>query len=225
MDTAMGLQWFALCFIFLAGTIWSEDNVRFGYIFTPLVATFFWWLGWIQFAYLSTVLPALVFIGVISYLRAHLRYKFGVFGSNSSLIWKIMSFLIIMQLAILFINGMAIFNTNFAPTPQNEFTGTYNNQTGKYEGGYTLERAEDVYGGKIGEGTSTDTAAMILTLGWSMLAVVWSMLMAVVMLYPQMVTQFGVHPTIAAAISMGFYIMLALELFILLFKPVKPPEV
>lgn len=213
VDSAIALQWIALCFIFLTGSIWSEDTARFGYVITAFMAAFFWWIGWITFAYLGTVIPVVIMIAILSYLRSHLKYKYGVFGSNGGLVWKILGFIIMMQFAILTINGLAIFNTQFAANPDNEFTG------------YTLDTADATFGQFTTGVAGADAVIMALTIGWLLLGFLWSMLVAFFTLYPTLVATFHVPALIAGAVSAGVYVMTALELFVLIFKPIRPVEV
>jgi hypothetical protein len=213
MDYAIGLQWISIALLFLVGSIWSEDNVRFGYIVTAFMGGFFWWIGWIQFSYLGVIIPIVFMIAFISYLRSHLKYKFGVFGNQGGLIWKILMFVITMQFAIVIINGMAIFNTQFASTPSNEFTG------------YTLTAATSVFGGFTTGISGVDMVLMILTLGWLLLQLIFSMIFAFFMLYPTMVSTFHMPQLIAAAIAGAIYVLTGLELFMLIFKPMRSVEV
>lgn len=213
MDAAIALQWLALCFIFLTGSIWSEDNARFGYVITALMGGFFWWIGWITFAYLGTVIPVVIMIAILSYLRSHLKYKFGVFGSNGGLLWKVLGFIIVLQFAIITINGLAIFNGQWIANPSNEFTG------------YTIDTAESTFGGFTTGVAGADAVIMALTIGWLLLGFLWSMLVAFFTLYPTLVSTFHVPVMIAAAISCGVYVLTALELFVLIFKPIRPVEV
>jgi hypothetical protein len=213
MDATIGLQWFALSLLFLVGSIWSEDNARFGYIVTAFIGGFFWWIGWLQFAYLGVIIPIVFMIAIVSYLRSHLKFKFGVFGSQGGLIWKILMFIILLQFAIVIINGMAIFQTQYAPTPTNEFTG------------YSLTNAETVFGGFTSGITGVDMVLMILSVGWLLLQLVFSMLFAFFTLYPTMVTVFHMPQLLAAAISAAIYVLTGLELFMLIFKPIRSVEV
>jgi hypothetical protein len=213
MDATIGLQWISLAIIFLIGSIWSEDNVRFGYIVTAFMAAFFWWIGWLQFAYLGTVIPIVIMVAIISYLRSQLKYKYGVFGSQSGLIWKILMFVIMMQFAIIIINGMAIFQSQYTADPSNEFTQ------------YSLTNAQSVFGSFTTGVGAVDMVLMALTFGWMLLSLVWSMMFAFFTLYPTMVSIFHVPPLLSMAISAAIYVLTGLELFMLIFKPFRTTEV
>lgn len=213
MDAVIGTQWISLSLMFLVGSIWSEDNARFGYIVTALMAAFFTWFGWLQFAYLGTVIPIIIMIAIISYLRSHLKYKYGVFGSSGGLIWKILMFAVMLQFSIVVINGMAIFNTTYAPTPDNAFTQ------------FSLTNANDVFGGFQSGAGAVDIGAALLTNGFMLLMVVWSMLVAFFTLYPVMVTTFHVPALISMVISGGIYLLTGLEVFMLISKPSRMTEV
>jgi len=213
MDTTLGLQWISIAIIFLMGSIWSEDNVRFGYIVTAFMGGFFWWIGWLQFAYLGTVIPIIFMIAIISYLRSHLKYKFGVFGSQGGIIWKMLLFVVTMQFAIIIVNGMAVFQKQFTSNPSNEFTQ------------YSLVTAQSVFAPFTTGIGGVDLVLAALTLGWMLLSLVWSMVFAFFNLFPTMVNVFGIPPLVAAAIAGGIYVLTGLELFMIIFKPFRATEV
>ena len=213
MDITLGLQWISIAIIFLMGSIWSEDNVRFGYIVTAFMGGFFWWIGWLQFAYLGTVIPIIFMIAIISYLRSHLKYKFGVFGSQGGIIWKMLLFVVTMQFAIIIVNGMAVFQKQFTSNPSNEFTQ------------YSLVTAQSVFAPFTTGIGGVDLVLAALTLGWMLLSLVWSMVFAFFNLFPTMVNVFGIPPLVAAAIAGGIYVLTGLELFMIIFKPFRATEV
>jgi len=213
MDATLALQWMSIAIIFLLGSIWSEDNVRFGYIITAFMGGFFWWIGWLQFAYLGTVIPIVFMIAIVSYLRSHLKYKFGVFGSQGGLIWKMLLFIVVMQFAIIIVNGMAVFQKQFTSNPYNEFTQ------------YSLVTAQTVFAPFTTGFGSVDLVLAALTFGWMLLNLVWSMVFAFFNLFPTMVVTFGIPPLIAAAIAGGIYVLTGLELFMIIFKPFRATEV
>jgi len=117
-----------------------------------------------------------------------------------------------MQFAIIIINGMAIFNTQYAENPDNEFTS------------YSLSSAESVFGGFVTGIDSIDIVIATLTIGWMLLKLVFSMLFAFFALYPTLVSIFHVPPTIAAVVAAAIYVLTALELFMLIFKPFRQVE-
>jgi len=216
MDYALALQWMALALLFLISSIWSERNVRFGYIITPLMGGFFWAIGWIQFQYLTTLIPMIIMIGVLAYLRTHLRVKFGVFGSSGGLLFKIVVFLIFLQFAIIFVNGLVsigVFQDQFGPTPSNELTT------------YTIEHAQTVYGTSTTGVSLTDAVWNGLGLIWSNWQMFWKLVFGFFSIYGTMVTFFHMPPSISLILSMGIYVMTAIEIFVLIFKPFRAPEV
>lgn len=212
MDAIVGVQWISLAIIFLIGSIWSEDNARFGYIVTAFMGAFFWWIGWLQFSYLGTVIPICIMIAIISFLRSHLKYKYGVMGSTSGMIWKILMFVIMLQFAIIIINGMAIFQSQYAETPSNEFTS------------YSLTNADSVFGAFTSGIGAVDMVMAALTFGWMLLTIIWSMLTSFFLLYPTLITTFHVPPLVSMAISAAIYVLTGLEIFMLIFKPYRTTE-
>lgn len=205
-------QYIALCVLFVISTIWSEDNVRYGYVLVPLMAAFFWWAGFLQFAYLGVVIPLILVMGVIAHLRAIGKFKFGIFGSNSGMLVKIVVFLIFLQMSIGFVNGMGIFTTAAVVNQTNEYTG------------YTLTSAEAAYAGQ----TTGLNVADAITNGWAMIwtawTVIWGMLSAVFVIYPVLVNQFHVPVELSILLQCGIYILYGVTVFNMIFKPYQPVE-
>jgi len=206
-------QWIALCLLFLVSTIWSEDNVRYGYVLVPLLAGFFWWVGFIQYPYLGVIIPLIIVMGIIAHLRAVGKYKFGIFGSNSGLLVKIVVFLIFLQMSIGFINGIGMFPGAAVANQTNDYTG------------YTLTKAETVYAGQ----TTGLNIADAITNGWNMLwtawTVMWGMLSAVFLIYPVLVDQFHVPMALSLLLQCGIYLLYGLTIFNMIFKPYQPVEI
>jgi|WetSurMetagenome_2_1015567.scaffolds.fasta_scaffold10462_2 hypothetical protein len=213
IDPTFILEIVAMSFLFLLASIWSEDNVRFGYVLVPFMAGFFWWAGFLPFAYLTTVIPLMVFMGIISYLRSQLKYKWGVFGGGGGILYKLVFFLIMIQLAIGYVNGLGVFAGNAAITPANEYT-TYN-----------LSSANSSFGVNSYGMNAADAVSNGFMLAWSMFGVLWSMIAAVFLIYPLLVSVFHIPPDLSLLIQAGIYILYALELVNLLYKPSRLVEV
>jgi len=216
MDSTLILQWFALAFVFLISSIWSENNVRFGYIITIFMAGFFWMIGWIQFPYLSTVIPMMMMLAILSYLRSHLKMKFGVFGSSGGLLFKIVVFVIFLQFALIFVNGLVtvgVFDQQFAPNPSSEFQS------------YTISNAETVYKSSTTDVNVVDAVWNGMGLVWTQWIVLWNMVFGFFSIYNTMVTIFKVPAAVSVLLSAGVYILTAIEVFVLVFKPYRAPEV
>jgi hypothetical protein len=206
-------QWIAICALYLLSSIWSEDNVRFGYIIVPFMAGFFWSIGFLQFSYLGTIIPIVIMMGILAYLKSQLKYKYGVFGSGGSLLWKIVAFVVFIQFAIVFVNGLMIFNSAYVMTPVNEFTA------------YNVTSAQAVYASSTTAIGALDAVSTGFSLIWMSWNITWSMILSFFTLFPSLMTNFHVPPTIAVIISGGIYLLTALEVFVLLFKPYRAPEV
>jgi len=207
------LEIIALCFLFLLSSIWSEENVRFGYVLVPLTAAFFWWAGFLPFAYLTTIIPLLVFMGIISFLRAQAKFKLGVFGSGAGILWKLVFFLIMIQMSIGYVNGLGVFGANLAATPANEYTT------------YTLAAANSSFSHMSSGLWIMDVVTGGLTMVWMAFSVLWSMASAIFLIYPTLVNTFGVPASLSLIIQCGIYIVYALELINMIYKPIKPVEV
>lgn len=213
MEPVTFTHWFSMCMLFLVSTIWSEDNIRFGYVIVPALAGIFWIIGFIQFSYLGAIIPLLFLMGIISNLRAQLKYKYGVFGSSGGLLFKIVAFVIIMQMAIGYVNGMALFSGPYAPTPENEYTS------------YTLQKANETYGASSSGLDVVDAIANGLSIAWMMFKVIWSMISAIFFIYPILVSSFHIPADLSLLLQCGIYMLYGAELFTMIFKPYKPVEI
>jgi hypothetical protein len=207
------LELIALCLLFLLASIWSEENVRFGYVLVPLAAAFFVWAGFLPFAYLTTIIPLMIFMGIFSFMRMQAKYKWGFAGTSGGILYKIVFFLIMIQMVIGYVNGMNMFATNSVITPDNQYTG------------YTLTSAQSVYGANSYGIDVVDVITNGLQMIWTSFKVLWSMLAAVFLIYPTLVTQFHVPADLSLLIQCGIYIIYGLELFNMVFKPFKAAEV
>ena len=215
---ALWYQWIALSILFLLGSIWSEDNVRYGYILVPFMGALFYWVGWLNFAYLTSVVPIMAMLGILAYLRAHAKYKFGIFGSGGGMLWKIFSFFVFLQFAIVFANGLSIFDAKYIDDPSNEIIGSGGTA------GYSITKAESVYGSQTYGISIVDVITNGLQIVWNSFKVVWAMIESFFALYPTMVKNFGMPPEVATIISAGVYLLVAFEVFVLIFKPYRAPE-
>lgn len=213
MEPSIAYQWFALCIVFLFSSIWSGENVRYGYVLIPLIVGFFWWIGWITFAYMGTIVPLIIMIGILSYLRSHLKYKFGVFGSNGGLLFKIVAFCIFFQFAVVFVNGLVVFNTQYVPDMQNEFSS------------YSISKAQTVYGSSTANLNIFDMITTGMTILWNSYRMFWSIVFGFFNIYDTLANVLHVPWSLSIIISMGVYLLTAIEVFILIFKPYRPPEV
>lgn len=212
-NSTLVLEVIALVFIFLLSSIWSEENARFGYVIIPLVVAFFWWAGFLPFAYMTTIIPLMIFMGIFSFLRMQAKYKWGFMGTSGGLLFKLVFFLIMLQMVIGYVNGMYLFATPSVSTPDNAATH------------YTLVEAQAVYGGSsYGINVINMLTAGLLSM-WTAFKVLWTMLASVFFIYPTLVTQFHIPVALSLLLQTGIYILYGLELFNMVFKPFKAAEV
>ena len=212
-NSTLVLEVIALIFIFLLASIWSEENARFGYVIIPLVTAFFWWAGFLPFAYMTTVIPLMIFMGIFSFLRMQAKYKWGFMGTSGGLLFKIVFFLIMLQMVIGYVNGMYLFATPAVSTPDNAATH------------YTLASAQDVYGGSSYGINVVNMLTAGLLSAWTAFKVLWTMLSSIFFIYPTLVTQFHIPVALSLLLQTGIYILYGLELFNMVFKPFKAAEV
>jgi hypothetical protein len=72
---------------------------------------------------------------------------------------------------------------------------------------------------------AVDVVSNGLQLAWSMAIVLWSMIAAVFLIYPILVKEFLIPPDISIMFQAGIYILYALELVNLIYKPARLVEV
>ena len=214
----------ALGFLFLLSSIWSEDNVRFGYVITPLFAGLLWIFGLIPFVTgLGTAMATVVFMGVISFFRSQAKYKYGVFGTAGGLLYKVMFLLIVLQLSIGYVNSMALFTVN-GNAIQTAATQSQLTPSGNYAV-YNLTSANQTFSNIGGDTSAWSALFYTVTLPGLVLSILTSMLGAIFFIYPTLVTVFGIPPTLGALLQAGIYVIYGLELINIVFRPFKPIEV
>jgi hypothetical protein len=205
----------SLALIFLLGSVFGERDAIYGYILIPLMGLVFWSLGWLPDLYVSSIIPLVIGLAVVTFLREQFRMKFAGGGSASSLIWKIMAFMVFLQFALVFVNGIASFQgTSVVMATAN----TSSMQT------YTLTGVQNNYGDYTYI-NAIDQITVGLTLVWTAWNVTWAMIFGMLNIYPNLVTIFHMHPMVAWVVSAGFYIMIAIEVFVLIMFRTRPPEV
>ena len=210
--TSLTLEIIAFCFLFLLSAIWSQENVRFGYVLVPLMAGFFWWSGFLPFNYLVTVIPLMVFMGIFSFMRAQLKFSWGFMGTGGGIIYKMVLFLIIIQMVIGYVNGMGIFQQNVAVNQTNEYTT------------YTLANANASFSQSSSHVDALNAVTNGLFIAWTLFGVLWSMLASVFFIYPTLVGIFHIPESLSLIVQCGIYFIYALELVGMVYRPYKPVE-
>jgi hypothetical protein len=152
-------------------------------------------------------------MGVLSFMRAQLKVKWGFFGTGGGILFKMVFFLIMLQLAIGYVNGMGLFTNNMAATPTNEYT-TYN-----------ISGAQNAFGESSNAMGVVDVVTNGLQMAWMLFRVLWSMLASVFFIYPTLVSMFGIPVDLSILLQCGIYVIYGLELINMVFKPSKAVEV
>jgi hypothetical protein len=216
MDYTLALQWLALAMTFLIASIWSEKNVRYGYIITALMAGFFFIIGWIKFPYLTALIPMVIMIAILAYLRTHLRNKFGVFGSSGGLIFKIVIFVIFLQFALVFVNGLAIngiFDTQFGPNVSNAYDS------------YQISNVDSNFGSFTTSESLTDQVWWGFGMIVGAFKMLWNMVFGFFDIYNTMINIFHMPAEISRIIQLGLYLATMIEIFVIVVKPFRAPEI
>lgn len=202
MDAALGMQWIAIMLIFLISSIWSQENAHFGGILIALMSGFFWYIGWLSYSYLPTVIPCVIFLAIFSFMRTQLRVKYGTYGTAGGLLPQVLLFLVMVNVAIVFVNGIGIFSTSYVPNP----TGATDQ--------YTLSEVNETLGQFSSSGTGwTDQVAQALALGamaWNMFV---SMILGVFTQIPWLADKFHVPTLVMAPIVAGLWFLTIVEIF------------
>lgn len=205
----------ALALIFLLGSVFGERDSKYGFILVSLIGLLFASMGWFPPLYTASIIPLVLCLAVVTFLREQFREKFAGGGSASSLIWKIMAFIVFLQFALVFVNGIASFQ---ASEIKMQTANTSQMQT------YTLTGVQEQYGNYTAVST-IDQLTVGLTLVWTAWNVTWAMIWGMFSIYPNLVTIFHVPAAISWVITAGFYIMFAIEVFVLLSFKTRPPEI
>jgi len=208
----------SLCLIFLLASIFSDENVRFGYVLVPLFAALFWFGGFLPYTYLATTIPILIFMGVIGFMRGQLKYKWGFVGTSSGILIKLVFFLIVVQLVIGYTASIGMFTDAVFATPVNDYST------------YTLENAEAAFGEYSSELNITNVIANSLMMVWAIFIIIWNMMSAVFCIAPFLWNNFGLGATATGRafvllLQAGIYVIYGLELFNMYYRPYKPLEV
>jgi hypothetical protein len=206
----------SMCLIFLLGSVFGERDAKYGFILIPLLGLAFWSFGWLSDIYVVSILPLVLGLAIITFMREQLRDKFAGSGSASSLIWKIMAFMLFLQFALIFVNGIVSFQAGgiTMETANNTYTQNYN-----------LETANATYGGYTDDLSSIDQITVGFKLVWMAWGLTWQMLWGIITIYPNLITIFHMPPMVAWVISAGFYVMIGLEVFVLFMFRTRPPEI
>lgn len=215
-------QWIALGFLFLLASTFSERTSKYGYVLIPLFAGMFAYFGWLPIEYLSVVIPLLLSMGVITFLKEQFRAKLGGYGSSGSLVWKIFSFMIILQFAIVLVNGMGVFQSNVE---------IHNKDVEKTAASYSLVNLTagnvDPVTGAFGSSplaTAVDTAYFFGTLMITAFYMMWAIVTGTLGIYFTLTGLFGMNSMVAIALSGVVYLMTLIEIYILIAKPAKQPD-
>lgn len=201
----------ALAMIYLLASVWGQSTNHFGFVLIPLFAMIFWLVGWLPDIYVASTFPLLLGLGIISFLKEQFKVSFNVFGSSGTLIWKIMAFMIYLQFAMIFVTSIGAFNYNNSLQMPNTTVSNYQ-----------IANAGLVYG-NFTTVSNLDQLTSGITLIWTIWNITLAMLMTPFTLWPTLILVFRMPTEIAVIISAMFYILLALEIFILIFRPLSAP--
>jgi len=211
-------QWIALGILFLLASAFSERTAKYGYILIPLLAGLFSYFGWLDGYYLVTIVPLLLTMGVVTFLKEQFRIKLGGYGSNTSLIWKIVYFLMIIQIAIVFVNGMGIYSSIDKGKIVPDSTMVQNTDS------WSVYNANSADMQRFYDPTIWDQVTFFVTFVINSTLLLIQMLIGTLGIYWTLINVFGVPPSISAVLSSIVWIMFIVEIYITFAKPFSPPK-
>jgi hypothetical protein len=211
-------QWIALGILFLLASAFSERTAKYGYVLIPLLAGLFAYFGWLQGYYLITIVPLLLSMGVITFLKEQFRLKLGGIGSNTSLIWKIVYFLMVLQIAIVFVNGMGIYGAIDKGKIVPDSTMVKNTDS------WNIYNANSTEMQKFLNPSIQDQVGFFFTLVVQSLTLLFNMIVGTLGIYWTLINVFGVPPSVSAVLSSIVWIMFLVEVLILFAKPYSAPK-
>ena len=207
--------WIALAFLFLLGSVFSQQTSKYGYVLIPIMAGLFSFFGWLDPNYLLMIIPLLISMGVITFMKEQFREKLGGYGSTGSFIWKVMIFMMLLQVSIVFVASIGIFGDAPAGLEANRFNQT----TSKW----TIEGTKD----QFGQYTDTNGITQLAFL-WSnvvqLFGFMFTMLFGIFAIYWVLTGTFHIPQQLAVVLSAIVYIMFIIELYILIVRPAKLPD-
>ena len=211
-------QWIALGILFLLASAFSERTAKYGYILIPLLAGLFSYFGWLDGYYLVTIVPLLLTMGVVTFLKEQFRIKLGGYGSNTSLIWKIVYFIMIIQIAIVFVNGMGIYSSIDKGKIVPDSTMVQNTDS------WSVYNANSADMQRFYDPTIWDQVTFFVTFVINSTLLLIQMLIGTLGIYWTLINVFGVPPSISAVLSSIVWIMFIVEIYITFAKPFSPPK-
>lgn len=211
-------QWIALGILFLLASAFSERTAKYGYILIPLLAGLFSYFGWLDGYYLVTIVPLLLTMGVVTFLKEQFRIKLGGYGSNTSLIWKIVYFLMIIQIAIVFVNGMGIYSSIDKGKIVPDSTMVQNTDS------WSVYNANSADMQRFYDPTIWDQVTFFVTFVINSTLLLIQMLIGTLGIYWTLINVFGVPPSISAVLSSIVWIMFIVEIYITFAKPFSQPK-
>lgn len=208
-------NYISLGFLFLIATSASERNNEFFAILLPLFAAMFVWFGWLVGPSTDQLWGIVICCGVIAaavYIKGRQQAKFGISGPGSPFL-NLVFWMIVLQASIGFINATDLFSYNSAVTPDTytnvELTEDVQNITGT--GGFWDEITSDAY--LLGV-----AAFSALGMLWDTLAAVVNFQSLIISIAPWL-AESELVSTMLTAITIGIDFMIAIAVWIWLFKP------
>ena len=199
--------WIAFILLALIASTASKRNLRFIAILLPVMAAVFWYWNWYTAPYFVPLIPALGVLGAMYYMRGSLKENFG-YGGAGSMIVSIVFYLVCLQLVVGFINGIGVFQGNAAFTPSN---------------GYINVDFTDIdtnlknVGGVSNPLTDAYTWANI---GWTTVRIILDMVIGVLAVSLILGEMFPfLPPTFILLIQVGIYVLYALFMFQIIYRP------
>ena len=212
--------WIAVAILFMLASVFSERTAKYGYVLIPITTGLFAYFGWLEPKYMAVVVPLLLSLGAITFLKEQFRVKLGGYGQSGSLLWKIVSFMMLIQVAIVMVASMGAIGlyeskdlgtlTLYSASPEAAKSFSVNEITNA-----TAPFA-------IQDASLTDQVWFGFTIAVTGFALLIDMILVIPKLYWILTGAFGFSPVVAVAASGIVYIMFAWELIALVTR--SPPK-
>lgn len=218
-------QWVALGILFLLASAFSERTAKYGFVIIPLVAGLFSFFGWLPSTYLKIIIPLLIAMGVVTFLKEQFRVKLGGYGASGDLIWKLMVFMMLLQVSMVFVGGLGVSSDGDMFNSDSKMGGLAGDKS-KTDAAYDINKIENDAApfAKAENGSTWDQLYAGFTMVMSAWSLLWAMLIGVLSMYWTLTNVFSIPPLIAGVLSSIMYIMFVIELYVLVAKPFSKPD-
>jgi hypothetical protein len=216
-------NWLSVILLAIIALSASQFDAKFISILIPIWAGFELWAGWLYFPNQSTgyaVIVVCAMIAIMTYMQETRHEKYGIAGPGNTIV-KIFTFLIVLQSVVVFVNSAQIFPSDTVPV------GIENSQYA------TIDLAKNMGVMNSAGGLTADivdTGSILLQTGISVLLLLGKLLLSIAffsvilaMVFPWIVEAGVIGTAFLVVIQIAIWVMYALFIFALYYKPSPDP--